>query len=62
MNAKKIILKIRREDATCLYGVLTPTVIQEVCQRTGLDESQVLASIERLERLGIIDKEIAILH
>lgn len=62
MNTKKVILKIRREDTTCMYGILTQTVIDEVCQRTGMSEPQVLASLERLERLGIIDREVATVH
>jgi hypothetical protein len=62
MDSKKIILKIRREDTSCVYGILTQNVLDEVCVKTGLNQEQVLASIERLEKLGILDKEVATIH
>ena len=61
-NNKKIVLRIHKSDTSSVYGILTQEILEEVCAQTGLDEREVLDSLDRLEALGVIDKEITTLH
>ncbi len=64
MTDKTIIITLRSNQTTnkLVIGSLTNDLIDEVCIRTGMDQEQVKAGLDRLESLGLLDQEEVVIH
>ena len=62
MENKKLVVTIHRKDNSSVYGVITPEIMEYVCQETGLNKEQFIDSLGKLENLGVLESEYAVMH